>query len=310
MQQLLVVGVDGMLGANIALALSGEFRVSGVSRSAPCWFEHCDVQCVPGDEPDAVAATVAQQRPDWIIYCPETAANSWRSRPEARPQLLAETAALGEAAQSVGCPLTVLSSDAVFQGPRLFQDESSRGFAAHELAHQTVRVERAAEAAGALVVRTHAYGWSPCREEPNLAETAWRHLVDRLPLAVDSRRYATPILATDLALLLVRAFRLGLTGPLHIAGAERTAPRRFVEELALACGQDAQKVLAEQPAAAPSSVSVQESSLNTLRARTLLKTPMPLLRPGLDRLAAQLHNGHRQRLREGWPTVARRPAAA
>lgn len=309
MQRLLVIGVDGMLGANIAAALAGEFHVSGVSRTVPVWFEHCEVACIAGDNPAALPTHLNQQRPDWVVYCPETAANSWRRRPEAPPALLAEAHKLAVAARDAEIPLTLLSTDGVFQGPRMFQDESARGFAAHELAQQSLRVEQTCEAAGALVVRTHAYGWSPCREEPNLVETAWRHSVDRLPLPVDSRRYATPILATDLALLLVRAFRLELRGILHLAGAERTAPRRFVEELAQACGQDAGLLLAEQPGAEPSGVAPQESSLNTLRARTLLKTPMPLLRPGLERLAAQLNNGHRQRLREGWPAVSPRRAA-
>ncbi len=310
MQQLLVVGIDSMLGANIALALTGEFRVLGASLTAPCWLDGCEVRFLADEGPQAVAELVNASRPDWVVYCPETAADSWRRRPEIRPQLADEGQALAEAAQSLGCSLTVLSSDAVLQGPRIFQDEQARGFAGHDFAQQALRLERIAEAAGALVVRTHAYGWSPCREEFSLAETAWRHLVERVPLAVDSVRYATPILAADLALLLVRAFRLGLTGQMHIAGAERATPRRFVEELAAACGHDAGWLWASQAAGGPSGATPQETSLSTLRARTLLKTPMPLLRPGLERLAAQLAAGHRQRLREGWPSVVRRRVAA
>ena len=117
--------------------------------------------------------------------------------------------------------LTVLSTDAVFTGPRIFHDEFSVSTASHSIALAARRIKRTVEEGGGLVVRTHAYGWGAIESEPSFAEKVWQALSEGRASLVDPHRSATPILATDLAELLDRAYQRGLRGLYHLAGAAR-----------------------------------------------------------------------------------------
>ena len=101
------------------------------------------------------------------------------------------------AVRDAGCRLTYLSSDAVFTGPWLFHAEDSPH---HCQSLEAVRLRSYEELVArvvpdALIVRTHAFGWSPDGE--GWVESLLGDLEDRAADA-DPVRHATPILATDL----------------------------------------------------------------------------------------------------------------
>ena len=94
------------------------------------------------------------------------------------------------------------------------------------------------------------------------------------------------------------AWQRRLRGVYHLAGAERASPVRLAVELARQQGERCP--LASLSAASDPSISsglARETSLGTRRGRRELALPMPLLREGLARFAAQAANGHRDRLR-------------
>ena len=113
----------------------------------------------------------------------------------------------------------------------------------------------------------------------------------------DGRRYATPILSSDLAELLCQAYRCKLEGLFHIAGAERTSPSRFVAEMAAACLIDGWRNGEASEAINSPPLQVPETSLICRRVRQALGQPAPMLREGLTRFAEQLENGYRERVR-------------
>jgi dTDP-4-dehydrorhamnose reductase len=78
-----------------------------------------------------------------------------------------------------------------------------------------------------LLVRTNVFGFSPFQAAPGLVETILNSLQEGQPLALDCMRHATPILATDFADVLERAYQLKLRGLHHLAGGERINPFRF-----------------------------------------------------------------------------------
>ncbi len=116
----------------------------------------------------------------------------------------------------------------------MFHSEDSPPQGKGAAADAARRLEAAVANTAALVVRTHVYGWSP--RQDSFCEQLWSAAVDRRPAMADGRRHATPILASDLAELLVAAHHAQLRGTWHIAGAERTSPYRFACELAAAMG--------------------------------------------------------------------------
>ena len=297
MDKLLVTGVDGLVGANLASVLVERCEVMGVAGQAAgpegCRMLDCDPY-----SPHHLAAAVAAEAPRYIIHCGPLSRPNWDLAEMASPDSEREAqlaSAIVAAAQRVGARSAVILTDAVFAGPRLFHTEASSPHANTPLAEAARTVEKALTDCNTLLVRTHAYGWSPPGASAGYAQQMWQLLSQGETCEVDAERHATPILASDLAGLVYLALQKKLTGLMHITGAERTSPFRFAAEMALA-GSFAGKHVRVAKDVVPRRPNVDETSLNTYRARRELEVPLPLLREGLSRFAEQAHNGFRDRL--------------
>ena len=297
MDKLLVTGVDGLVGANLASVLVERCDVMGVAGQAAgpegCRMLDCDPY-----SPHDLAAAIATEAPRYIIHCGPLSRPNWDLAEMASPDADREAqlaTAIVAAAQRVGARSAVILTDAVFAGPRLFHTEASSPQANTPLAEAARTVEKALIECNTLLVRTHAYGWSPPGASAGYAQQMWQLLSQGEACEVDAERHATPILASDLAGLVYLALQKKLTGLMHITGAERTSPFRFAAEMALA-GNFAGKHVRVAKDVAPRRPNVDETSLNTYRARRELEAPLPLLREGLSRFAEQAHNGFRDRL--------------
>jgi dTDP-4-dehydrorhamnose reductase len=300
--KLMVTGVEGLVGGNVALALAGRCDVVGVSARA-AGPEGCRiVRCDPHDASE-LAHLVAAEAPRWLVHCGPLSQSAWDLAEIDPPDGEYEAhlaAQLAAAAGRVGSQVAVVLSDVVFAGPRMFHTETSMPGASGPIAAAARAVERALADTDALVVRTHAYGWSRFGAEatglsPHFAERCWRALAEGEVCEADAHRQATPILASDLALLIHQALEAEMCGLLHITGAERTSPFRFAAELALA-GNFAGRQVRLPTAPPPHRPRVDETSLNTHRVRRELATSLPLLRDGLARFAAQAADGYAPRL--------------
>lgn len=311
MERLLVTGIDGPLGSNLALKLAEHCEVLGLYgqhtvespllRTAPC---------EPSDRA-RLAELVQDWQPGWMIHCGPLSANSWDPLP---PAAMAEretqvVGRLAQLAEETGARLTVVSSDVVFAGPRMFHAETSPPASPAPHAAHVRNMEQALASTGALVVRTHAYGWSPHEATAGFAERAYQSLCGSSAMAADGRRHATPILATDLAELLLQAFEMRLQGLYHLAGAERTSAFRFAAEIATACGLPPAECCVKLPEVALPDWH-DETSLDSKRARRILEMATPLLREGLNRFSEQADNGWRDRLRAAGRATTRHEIAA
>jgi dTDP-4-dehydrorhamnose reductase len=307
-EKVVIVGTDTMLGANLA----------------HCWSDRCDVAALATtDLPDVFATApqaeraaawrqrVADERPTLIAYCGSLAKSAWELCPsdpqwcptaaEIGQWCCGETAAIELAAKTAaecGSQLLLLTSDVGFTGPRIFHGEAAVPHAAGPLAAALSQIEGLATRAGALVVRTHAYGWSP--EGNTVAERLWNALNDEQTAVVDAHRHATPILATDLADILYECCQQRLRGVYHVTGAERASYYRFAAELAVACGLTGRQVrLVAPPPESAARPHTEETSLNTQCIRRRLGRPMPMLREGLARFVQQGYEGLRNQLAGG-----------
>jgi dTDP-4-dehydrorhamnose reductase len=303
---LLVVGVDTVAGANLALFFAEKCRVWTWSSQPGHEIANCEAL----DPADAPAQIVTQCRPDHIIYCGPAACSAWE--PAAASRIhddLVETAQeWASAAELLHARFVMISSDAIFTGPWMFHDEGSPS----NCSSGQAQLIRAAEQAvlevcpQALIVRTNVFGWSAGADgwlETTLQKIETQRFVDD-----DHIRHATPILATDLAEIVDRACREELHGTYHVGGAERVSPLKFVQRLAdrfdlpwLAVRRES--VLNEPPRR----FGEGECSLQTKQIRKELCVAMPLLSEGLNRLHEQAHNGYRETLR-GETSVQHRPA--
>lgn len=295
MVHLLVVGVDTLVGANLAASLAGRYQVSTWSPVPGCEIPNCSA--LPAEDP--AAAVLEACRPDTIIHCGPAARSTWEpgASQDIRDELVQQTDEWAAAAAAHQIRFVMISSDAIFTGPWLFHDEQSHGVCS---SYQS-QVIRAAETQvlehcpEALIFRTHAFGWSP--DGNGWIESLLQTIEASRFVQQDHIRHATPILATDLADILDRALQENLTGIHHVAGAERVSPLKFAQRLAdqfdlpwLAVRKEAS--LCEIPAG----FGEGECSLHTKKIRKALCVAMPLLSEGLQRLREQSENGFREKL--------------
>jgi dTDP-4-dehydrorhamnose reductase len=295
--------VETVVGANLAAYLADQVdgaQVVGLSSDTAMRLEGCSVHVADVRSREAAARWVESAGAEQVILCGAAARSHWESQGAGIDESCVEQAAVwAEACQEAGCRFTLISSDAVFTGPWMFHEEESPGACT---THEAACIREAERTAlelcpETLVIRTNAFGWSPLGDregwiEQRLLEVRARRLTDQ-----DCIRHATPILATDLAGILVRGWSENLGGVHHVAGAERVSPLKFVQRLADQfdlpwLSIERGEALTERA----EGFGAGECSLQTKRLRKALCVAMPMLSEGLSRLAEQDRNGFRARL--------------
>jgi dTDP-4-dehydrorhamnose reductase len=306
MQRLLVTGIDRAVGANLAMAWAQHHEVVGIACA--------QVVSLPGVElldcgplaPDRLAAWVARAGVHRVIHCGTLADPAWvlPDEPPAPQREPHDTAALADAARAAGAALTVLCTDGVFAGPRVFHAEDAP-LGAGPWAEAARAVEAVLRAGPHLLVRTHAFGFSPTSDARDFAQQAYEALAQGQLPPIQPGRYATPIVASRLAWLLEKCWLAGMQGTVHLAGAERASMRRFALELALACGLSPPRPVPWGEAAATPPRPAAETSLLCSRAERCLGVSMPLLRESLQEFAQQAHHDAFPTLQSGVPIAAK-----
>lgn len=293
MDTLLIAGLDTVVGTNLAARLIDRFSVIGVCLHEPVSLDGCHSgQCRGQDEND-IREWVESTRPTHLVYCGPAANSTWDDTADHRPDVESVDVAGRWAgiAREYGARFTLVSTDAVFTGPWIFHDEDSACVGNSPQARAARRSEKLAarQCPGALIVRTnvfgfsHGYGWIERTVDGLETETSG---------PFDFQRHATPILATDFAEILDRAWDARLDGVYHISGTERINPNQFVHKLAGEFGLPSpEPVNGNRLLDRPTGYGCGETSLHTTRIRKALGIPMPTATDGLIRLREQKLNG-------------------
>lgn len=301
MKTFLIVGIETVVGANLAVSWCGQTRVVGLSAAANISLSGCERATLEQGTTDGIRQCLQQTRATHVIFCGTASRSFWE--PTGRSFENSDAVQWADAAAHEKRHFTMISSDAVFTGPWMFHDESCSATCPSAEATEIRKVEaRVLEACvSSLIVRTNTFGWSTAGSRGWL-ESLLAGLEHSRPLELDPINHATPILASDLADYLEPALDDELTGVFHIAGAERVSPHQFARQLASAfeLGAPATRTIREL-AARPTGFGRGETSLQTRRFRHEYDCAMPLLSEGLSRLVEQHRSGYRDRL-SGQPT--------
>ncbi len=155
----------------------------------------------------------------------------------------------------------------------------------------------AAGAPASLVIRTNFFGWSPTGRR-GLAEWVLSRLESGLPVPAFFDVRFSPLLATDLANLVLDMIAAGLRGLYHVAASDSCTKYEFAVELARAFDRDPAAIeRSSVQAAGLRAERPRDTSLQTRRVVRDLGKPMPLVGSGIERLRAQRDLGYRDRLR-------------
>lgn len=306
MKRVLIIGIESVAGANIAATCQKTHEVSGISSAEGVDIGNCRVTHIARLNAARLQQQIQAERPDWIVFCGQSARSSWDSDASGFDDELAIDGATIAAGAQIR--FTMISSDAIFTGPWMLHSESDTHFCdtpqatrLREIEERVVQVHESA-----MIVRTNIFGWSPLPGSTGFAELSLTAIETESGRGIDFLRHSNPILSTDLANLLLKAEEQELTGFLHLAGAERVSPFGFAERLAQQAGLAAPCIGRQTALSAPvTGFGCGETTLNCRRAVTALKTAMPLISEGLSTFLAQRDNGHCDCLRSSSRELSR-----
>jgi dTDP-4-dehydrorhamnose reductase len=265
--RLLVTGVSGLLGLNLALQARDRHQVTGVlsgGRAAaqpgmtPFDTLQADLTC-PGE----VERVLDAVQPDVVVNCAAlTELDACELDPEKAYRLNTQLPrCLAEQAARKGARLVHISTDAVFDGTRGDYSEEDAPNPINVYARTKLDGERAVADANpdALVARVNFYGWS-WQQHRSLAEFFFWNLFAGKTVKGFADVIFTPLLVNDLVEILLRMIHLRLSGLYHAVSCEAISKYAFGKLLAGHFGFDPDLV---QPS------SWQEAGLKAPRGRVL-----------------------------------------
>ena len=310
MSDVLIVGIEGAVGAGLASVLQQSHQVTGLTNRDGINITGCRIVQAAGHDAASIEQHVKSERPDWIIFCGNASRSSWDSDSIRRSAIKdAHAIEWSRATATAGIEFCMISSDAVFKGPwMLHAEDDDEHFCETPQAERLRQVESTVLELNddALIVRTNAFGWSPDANSPEFAEALLNSLDGGVPMELDFLRHSSPILTTDLARMLLKAHAEALRGVLHIAGSERINPFQFAERLAemadLAPPDFPEQTILEGPV---TGFGKGETTLNCSLAAEVLSARMPLIDDGIGQFLKQAEGGLLSTLRGAAEEVSR-----
>ncbi len=235
-KKILITGASGLLGANLVLAArDAGWSVTPVTRQHPL---HGGVTLDLTDVA-ATQALIAQIKPNWIVHCAAAANVDWcEDHPfEAKRINVDASAAIAQAATTLGAGLVYISTDAVFYGddPSLRYREDDQPTPPSVYAITKLQAEQAVLAIlpSTIVLRVNFYGWN-FQAKHSLAEWMLHKLErgERLPGFADVT--FCPMLVNDLCDVILDLIALGDAnkGIFHAVGGQGLSKYEFARAVA------------------------------------------------------------------------------
>ncbi len=299
--RILVTGASGLLGLNLALEAAEEHQVFGTVNTHAIATTTFDVIQTDLLFPGAVERLVDEIQPDWIIHCAALAnIDACEADPALAQQLNTDLPAkLATYVGRGGARLLHVSTDAVFDGQRGDYSEEDTPNPLSLYAQTKLSAERAVADANpqAIIARVNLFGWSLSGKR-SLSEFFFYNLQAKKQVMGFTDVYFCPLLANDLAELLLKMLDKKLSGLYHVVSRQCLTKYDFGVMLADRFGLDMHLI---KP------ISVEQSDLIAIRSPKLTLRSDKLAKalgcspPDVTTGMAQLYNLYQQ----GYPQKLR-----
>lgn len=301
MARILITGVSGLLGINLASETMNEHNIVGVDRGK---LVNAPFQVIQKDLTDltSIQPLLDEVRPAWLINCAALAdLDACEDQPDRAKTLNTELPAeLAKACKTRGISMVHISTDAVFDGQKgEFYTEQDQPNPLNIYAKTKLDGEKAvaAENPSAIITRVNFYGWS-LGGKRSLGEFFYNNLANNKSMSGFTDAIFCPMLVNHTARILVKMLKQGLTGLYHLVGSQSMSKYQFGVEVA-------RKFNLKEAGISPRSIhtsnlSAKRShnlSLSTNKLSTVLGEPMPEFSAGLDEFYTQFQQGYPQKIR-------------
>ena len=301
MARLLITGVSGLLGINLALeAVQKGFDVVGWTNSHPLKNTPFQQEIVALENLETLPAALQKARPDAVIHCAAIAnLDVAEQNPEFADLVNAQApGVLAQTAKEMGIPFVQISTDAVFDGSRGNYSEEDSPNPRNTYAQSKLAGEKAVSQAysEALIARVVFYGWS-INGKRSLAEFFFNNLSQGKRVNGFTDSIFSPLYVRDLADLLLEALSKNLNGTYHFFSRESLSKYDFGVAVAKCFGLDESLITPVQTA--EGSLVTERSlnlSINPVKLQNALGHDLPGVNEGLERLFNDYQKGLRQQL--------------
>jgi len=299
---ILVTGASGLLGTNVvALARAQGREVAGLYHRHEAILPGATL--LPADLMDesALSRVFHDLKPEAVVHCAAATHVDWcQEHPEEAHRInVAATARIAEITAQNAAQLLYISTDAVFDGSRGHYSESDRPAPVNVYADTKLRGEREVLRFNprAVVARVTLYGWN-AQSKQSLAEWVLGQLILGKPVPGFTDVIFCPILANDVAEILLTMLDRKLAGTFHVVGSEAVSKYKFARRVAAAFGFDPGQVFsAKSNDSKLKAPRPRDTSLNTERVCTALGCSMPDVNAGLHKFFRLQPEGTMERLK-------------
>lgn len=220
MIKLFITGIAGMLGSNLAYALSDEFKISGADRNG-CKLKKGCSYVIDLTDWEELKKVLIKESPDVIIHT-AAAVNVDRCEKEheyAERMNKELTEYICHLGKKIGSKIIYISTDAVFDGKKQgLYEETDRPNPINVYGQTKWQGEIAAlKDSRNLILRTNIYGYN-VRDKRSFGEWVTDGLREGNTLNMFTDIQFSPILVNELAEIIKKAIRKDLSGVYHACG--------------------------------------------------------------------------------------------
>jgi dTDP-4-dehydrorhamnose reductase len=299
---ILVTGASGLLGASlVSLAREQGREVVGLYHRHPVHIDGVKWLAADLSDPAAICRIFEELRPSSVVHCAAVTDVDWcEEHPEEVNRINAMVpATLAAISSRSGVRLLYISTDSVFDGERGNYAEPDVPDPVNIYARSKLQGEREVlrENPTALIARVNLYGWN-AQNKQSLAEWVLEALILGKPVPGFSDVFFCPILANDVAEVILAMLDQNLTGLYHVVGSQPVSKFAFARQVASTFGFDPGQVVPARAADAKLKAQrPRDTSLNTKKICSALGRAMPDTAAGLRRFAQLRESGYAERMK-------------
>lgn len=306
--RILVTGASGLLGINLALEAAKNHTVFGTANTRPLHTRA--FQPVQADllAPGALERLLDTTQPDWVIHCAaEANLDACEADPQRAqrinaelPRQFARLVAKGGARADDSVRFVHISTDAVFDGQKgnYTEEDTPNPLSVYARTKRAAEVAVLEENPEAVVARVNLFGWSVTGKR-SLGEFFVNNLSAGQRVMGFTDVFFCPLLANDLALVLLEMLEKKLSGLYHVVAGEAMSKYDFGVAIARQFDFDAGLITPTRVATAGLKAARSPNlTLSTHKLSTALGHPLPKLSTSIHRFWQLYQQGYPQQIRK------------